>query len=84
MPYDIHARARQLVAQSRAPIDLDAAYRELSRRSAESRARRRVLATVPAPSAADLAHLNTIETPRGRDSWREIPQREIRLPYRDD
>jgi hypothetical protein len=65
----IHDRARQMVAQSRRPMELSEAYAALGRRSSK----RRVLSTVPAPSQELNRHLNTIERPR-----------EMRLPYRDD
>lgn len=77
MPFNIHDRARQLVAQSRAPLDLNAAYRELSRRAQEARARRSL--GFYAPRRSTNTHLNTIETPAGSDSWRVS----ARLPYAD-
>lgn len=39
MHYDIHARARDLVRQSRGVLNIEAAYRELNRRSQEARRR---------------------------------------------
>lgn len=81
-PYDVHAHARQIVAQSSRPMDLAEAYSILARRAA---ARRRSFGQIPSKRSVE-EHVATIETPRGRDSWTNIPQpaREIRLPYRDN
>lgn len=71
MTADIHDRARELVRQSRGAMGLAAAYRELSRRGAESR-RRAKYGTLRDDGSAGNAFAN-VESPRP-----------LRQPYRDD
>lgn len=77
--YNIHDRARQMVAQSGRPMSMSEAYAELARRAA---AKRRSLGMVYLKRST-AEHFATIETPQGGDAWHKQP-RGIRLPYRDD
>lgn len=74
MSPNIHDIARQIRAQSPRPLPAGEEYRILARR----RRKHHHGAIMVSQGAAD--HLQTIETPQGKDAW----HRKARLPYADN